>query len=67
MPTDQAHIIAFLAALSGIALLGVGAFAYIWRTTPKRRPRTEQWAFDFPPQPPKPASTKVQTPPMAGV
>jgi uncharacterized membrane protein YpjA len=64
MPTDQSHIIAFLAALFAIALLGTVAFAYIWFTT--RKPRTDQGAFDFAPRPPKSASTEIK-PPLARV
>lgn len=48
MPTDQSHMAAFLGTLSGIGVLGVLAFVYIWRTT---KPRTEQRTFDFPPKP----------------
>ncbi len=67
MPTDQAHIIAFLVTLGAIATLGVVAFIVILRTTPKRKARAIQPSFDFTERPKTPAPVKIQTPPMAGI
>lgn len=64
MPTDQSHIVAFLGTLSGLGVLGILAFVYIWRTT---KPRTEQRAFEFTSPRPKGANKEIQRPPMARV
>ena len=39
---DEAHVVAFLCALAGIALVGLAAFIYIWRGTARASPRAKQ-------------------------
>lgn len=62
VPTDQAHVAAFMISLAGIAVLGIGAFVYIVATTPKKKPRAVQRSFDFE----KKQAHEALTPPMAG-
>ncbi len=66
MPTDQAHVAAYMISLAGIAVLGIGAFIYIVVTTPKRKPRAVQRSFDFKNKEPHEPRPPELMPPMAG-
>jgi hypothetical protein len=62
MPTDQAHLIAFVGTLAGYALASIGFYVYVVRTTPKRRPGMKQLAFDLTARPPEAAAPPHASP-----